>query len=164
MNGVTFIKIEGQEVQLRFGLPANRMIITALEEYAADMITKDEKLNETGIATVLFAGYYNACLVNEVKPIFTRGDFLRLMDEAYLRASVKKEIIDAINVYEESAYTKAYNAEVNNAIEEAKKKLTGKHLINSSSENLDLPVMNTSEQPLKNSSLKKENGSASKKK
>lgn len=121
MNGKCKIKIDERLVDLRFGLPANRLFFEALAE-TPDVLVGDQ-LNEIGIAALLYAGYRNACLISDDEAVITRGRFIEYVEDAQLTEDGKAEMQNAIQCYNDSAYTKNYTDKVNTVVEDIKKKL-----------------------------------------
>lgn len=122
MNGKCLIELNGLQIGLRFGMPANRWFFEALENEPDNLI--GTQLSERGIAELLYAGYRNHRLVvdsDAMQPL-SLGFFVEAVDEAALDPAVQEQITTAVNCYSESAYTKKYLEQTNLAIEELQKK------------------------------------------
>lgn len=119
-SGYTSISIKGEEIELRFGIPAVRMF---LEKIANSDITIDEQnINETSIAYLLYCGYINNCMVKDIVPTKTKGFFLEYVEESYVDEHAQKIIQDVTDVYANSKYTQKMIANAKDRVEEIKKK------------------------------------------
>lgn len=112
----TTIKINDEVVNLRFGMASFRYLST-----------KDIKeFDEIGVSHILYSGYYNWCLVNEVIPSFKFADFVDYV-ESSMNTDVS-EINDAMKVWSDNQLLK-------DAVDDGKKKKTlkkskGSHSVN----------------------------------
>jgi hypothetical protein len=122
MDGKSHITIETERVHLYFGLPANRTFFESLDENPA-FLTGDE-LTEAGIAVLLYAGYCNACLIYDLPIELKRGLFISYVDNACIDDNLKKEMEAAVKAYSESLYTKKYIENLNEQLNDVKKKLS----------------------------------------
>jgi hypothetical protein len=81
MAGYTTITVKGQEIGLRFGLPAIKRIETKINLLAgAEEIT----LNMMSMVHILYAGYENECIANDKVPVIPFSDFYDLVETAAL--------------------------------------------------------------------------------
>lgn len=133
-TGICFISINGIQTQLRFGMPANKMIAEAILD--KQNVIENETLTEYGIATVIHAGYVNACMVNETKIEYHTGFFLAWVDECIIDG--QNQLEEVLKCYNESKFTKAYLNAANEAAEEIKKKTITSTSNRSAMKNSDL--------------------------
>jgi hypothetical protein len=119
-NGICQVTIEGKKVPLRFGIPANREFFTALEDQPGILI--ESQLNEVGIAMLLYCGYRNACLVNDQIEELKKGAFVAYVDEATVNAELNNEMGAAVQCYMDSIYTAKYTEQIQDTVEDLKKK------------------------------------------
>lgn len=122
MNGVAKITIDGQEVVLKFGMPAIRQIAEKTLTYP---LIDDDKYNDTGIAHILFAGYINGCLMYDKLPSITFDRFYELLEGAIDNENTLTEINDAIRSFEQSKFVVAAIEKQKNGEEQKKSKATG---------------------------------------
>ena len=61
----TTITINDQKVGLKFGMPSFRYLS---EKFKEGISYNDREINEFGISQIIYAGYYNNCLVKEILP------------------------------------------------------------------------------------------------
>lgn len=124
MTGKINITIKNQQVGLYFGMPANRMFFSRLVESYGDAV--DELvLNETDVAFLSWCGYHNRCLIDDITPVITKGNFTEWVDEMSLTEEGRKALECVATCYMESRFTKQYIENVNNEVEKVKKKLIG---------------------------------------
>ncbi len=99
----TTISINGETVNLRFGMASFRYLST-----------KDIKeFDEIGVSHILYSGYYNWCLVNEIVPALKFADFVDYV-EMSMRSDVS-EINAAMKVWSDNQLLK-------DAVDDGKKK------------------------------------------
>lgn len=119
-SGYTSIIVDGEKIDLRFGIPAVRMY---LEKIATDEVSiSNESINEIGVATLIHCGYVNNCMVKDIVPEKTFGFFLEFVEQAWIDDEVKKQLEHVSKVYAESKYTKKVIENANKNVEEIKKK------------------------------------------
>lgn len=136
MNGKAHITVNDNRIDLYYGLPASRMFFEALDKNTR--ILEGQELNEAGIATLLYCGYANACLINNADEILTRGDFCQYVDIAVITENGRLELERAVKAYTDSQFTKYHLEKVDAVITEIKKKAsTGTASKVSVTENLD---------------------------
>ena len=103
----TTININGETVNLRFGMASFRYLST-----------KDIKdFDEIGVSHILYSGYYNWCLVNEVIPALKFADFVD-----YVETAMNKDVSEinaAMKVWSDNQLLK-------DAVDEGKKKKISK--------------------------------------
>jgi len=112
-SGLCLVKMPAGEVKLRFGMAANRMIIAKCVEKPGILV--NTIFNEYGTAYMMYAGYVNACMTDDVPEILTFTDFYMFAEEIAEREQLQL-IADC---YSNSRYTKKT---VENIAEEEKKK------------------------------------------
>ena len=118
MNGLAHITIAGQQVGLKFGLPAVQRL---MERMVAHDIMQDGLYTELGIIHIIYAGYLNHCLMRDAPPTIPFEQFYEQI-EGLDNEQTKAEAINAIRAFEESKYVK--KAVKANKEEEEKKKAT----------------------------------------
>lgn len=131
MNGLAKITIDGQEVVLKFGLPAIRRILEKMGQYA---LTEGDKYNELGLSHILFAGYLNGCMMRDEVPTKEYEEFYNLVEQFNDNEGVKVEVIAAIRAFEDSKFIKQ-SAEKATEKEEKKSPSIGKRSKHSPMEN-----------------------------
>lgn len=117
-SGVTSFVAGDEVIQLRFGLPANRMLITRWSQIP----DFQDNLNEAEIAWLLFAGYTNACMAKGMDALKTYEFFYEVVEGNSLTPEGIKAISNIAECYARSKYTKKFLEDVNAATEEIKKK------------------------------------------
>lgn len=119
-SGYASITVEGETINLRFGIPAIRMF---LERATSDtLINTDNIMDEVGISTLLYCGYVNNCMVDDLPVTKTKGFFLKIVEDLYIYDDLKKQIENAVKAYSKSRYTQKILDSTNKEIEEIKKK------------------------------------------
>lgn len=103
MNGLAQITVDGQQVVLKFGLPALRRIYEKMKEHR--LVDEAEQYNELGLCHILYAGYVNACAMKDKPATIPFEEFYNYVEGADDEA-VKEEIISAIRIFEDSKYVK----------------------------------------------------------
>jgi len=137
-NGYCSVTINGKDVGLKFGMPANRMFFEKMA--LKPEILSGDTVNEVGICHLIYAGYVNNCLVKDIEPELTFGFFMEWVEEALVDEGVKGKLQEVSNCYSESKFTQKCIEEINNKTEDLKKKITemiGTTLNPSVTENLD---------------------------
>ena len=132
-SGVCVINVNGEDVKLRFGMPANREIFSRLLD-EPDMLNAD-KIDERGVTVLIYAGYVNACMAED-KPVTKSFEyFFEFVEDNVGEAEVFQTVA---NCYSNSRHTKKMIDKVNTATEDIKKKtLTGTSSSPSATENSD---------------------------
>jgi hypothetical protein len=118
MNGLAHITIAGQQVGLKFGLPAVQRL---MEKMGVHDMFQDGLYTELGIIHIIYAGYANYCLMHDVSETIPFEQFYEQI-EGLDNEQTKQETIKAIRAFEESKYVK--KAIAVNKEEEVKKKAT----------------------------------------
>lgn len=137
-SGVCSITVQGEEIGLRFGMPANRMIIEKMAQ-DEDMLVSN-KIDEKGIAWLIYAGYVNECLAKDLKPIKKPGDFFVFVEECLVKEGGEEMLTNVADIYAQSKFTKKSLKQINDATEAIKKKMisTGTRSNPLPTESLDL--------------------------
>jgi len=102
MAGYTTITIGGQQVGLRFGLPAIKRISDKINLLSG---TEEITLNLMSIVHILYAGYVNDCLANDKDPNIEFKVFYDLVEEAAMNDNLG-EIKRIIEVFANSKEVK----------------------------------------------------------
>jgi len=119
MNGLAKITIDGQEVVLKFGMPAIRQIAEKTLLYP---LLDGDRYNDLGLAHILYAGYINGCLMHDQLPLVTFDKFYDLLENAPENESVLAEINTAVRSFEQSKYVAAAVEKQKSKEEEEKKR------------------------------------------
>lgn len=142
MTGLCTINMNGQQVPLRFGMPACRYFMEHIsQEHIAPM--SGDSINEVGISYLLYAGYWNACIADEKVPVMKLSDFMDWVELMIDDETAQQEMIKAGECFKESKSVQKFIEKANEATEEIKKKLTGMKLNPSATENSDIPPIST---------------------
>lgn len=120
MAGYTTITVKGQEIGLRFGLPAIKRISDKINLLAG---MEEITLNLMSMVHILYAGYLNDCLAKDQTPELAHEDFYTLVEDAAL-ANDLGQVKKAIEVFAGSKEVKEVEAKEGD--EKKKKPLTGK--------------------------------------
>lgn len=124
MTGRCDITMNGRIVPLRFGMPAVRWFLErASQDHLA--IISDDSVNETGIAYILYAGYYNHCIADDKVPELKPGDFMDWVELMVDDPEAQKEMMKAGECFKESKQVNKAVENLTKQTEEIKKKLTG---------------------------------------
>jgi hypothetical protein len=132
MNGNCEIRINGQTVGLKFGLPAMSIIHkkTALIENLDDAV-----VNQVLVAHILSAGYINHCIIKEIEPTLEFESFVDFVEEGGINESVGEDLKKVMKVFNEAKEVRA--AKITSAITEKKSRLNGTTSKEPVTENLD---------------------------
>lgn len=131
-SGVASFVAGDEVIQLRFGLPANRMILMRWAD-RPEVLTN---LNEEEAAWLLFAGYTNACMAKGVEPLKTYEFFYEVVEENSLTDDGVRALTNIYEIYGRSKFTKKTIERIEGAAaEEEKKRSTGTPLSPSVTEN-----------------------------
>ena len=122
MAGYTTITVKGQEIGLRFGLPAIKRISDKINLLAG---TEEITLNLMSMVHIIYAGYLNDCLASDKKETIPFEDFYALVEDAAI-ANDLTEVKRVIEVFAGSKEVKEVTIEGKE--EKKNQKLTGKKL------------------------------------
>lgn len=130
-NGYYSFDMNGKQIGLKFGLPANRLMWE--EMIKNPEIIDGENINELGIVHLILAGHKNNCLLSKTQPVLEFADVLAWVEEAYIDEG-KKQILDQIGAaYSESQITVKFIEEKQKWITELKKKIAEQTLTSTTS-------------------------------
>lgn len=101
------IEINGQKVGLKFGYPQAKEFAIALAENV-DLYFEGEEITAFGLAKLFQTAYKNDCLVKEVKPVLTLEHFTDWVDTVSENETAQTQMLDALNIWQESKYTKLW--------------------------------------------------------
>lgn len=149
MNGVAKLTVGGQDVVLKFGLPAIRRIMEKMLQYQLtdiDEETKGETYNDLGLSHVLYAGYLNGCMMRDVPTDIPFEAFYTLLEDCAEDKGKAAEVTAAIACFEESKIVKQSLEKLKDEVEK-KSLLIGTTSNLSPSENLDSPSPSTAAAP-----------------
>jgi hypothetical protein len=102
MAGYTTIEIVGQQVGLRFGLPAIKRISDKINLLSG---TEEITLNLMSMVHILYAGYVNDCLANDKDPNIEFKVFYDFVEESAMNDKLG-EIKRVIEVFANSKEVK----------------------------------------------------------
>ena len=123
-SGYTSIVVDGEKINLRFGIPAVRMF---LEKIATnEVLISNDTINEVCIATLIYCGYINNCMITDETPDKKMGYFLEFVENSWIDEAVKKQLVNVSNCYAASKYTKKVQETTQKAIDDIKKKKVAK--------------------------------------
>lgn len=120
MNGRSTITINGQAIELKFGMYANRVFAEKTKDGTG--FTEDS-FNEVGTSYLLYAGYLNACIEDESKPELKFRDFVEYVENGTLEGDTK-EMTEAVTEWTKSRFVQKAVDNMK-AAEIKKKKSTG---------------------------------------
>src|SRR5690242_18824515 len=101
MTGLCSIHMNGEVVNLKFGLPACRYFAEHIsEEHIAPVV--NDSLNETGLGYLLYAGYFNHCIIKDEKPIKELSEFMEFIELNIDNPDVQAELIAVGKCFDES--------------------------------------------------------------
>jgi hypothetical protein len=116
--------MDGETVNLKFGMPACRYFMEHVSEDHVAALSGDS-INETGVAYLLYAGYYNHCIIEDKKPEKKLSDFMDFIELNLDNADVQKELVSIGECFQQSKSVKKFIEKVEVATQEIKKNLTG---------------------------------------
>lgn len=155
-SGNTHIEINGAKIKLRFGLPACQAFYEMVLSEDSAKYLNGTKLTAIGIAKLLYAGYCNNCLIDDVLPELTFGAFMLYVEDSILDSPGVLE--EVVKVFENSRYTRKMADQTEEALtklDEEKKRLIGSTLSRSGSTSLGSLKSNITRAPTENLSLKR---------
>lgn len=145
-NGYCAIEINGKSIGLKYGMVANRLFFEEMSKNPSMMT--GETINEIGVAHLIYAGYQNNCIVKGIEPELKFHFFMEWVEEALVDPKIKQTLETVSKCYADSRFTKKCVEEVNERVEDLKKKiqeLTGTTSNPTATENLDAPMSSTAE-------------------
>lgn len=100
-TGVITFKAGDEEIQLRFGMPANRLLV----QRWATIPNFSNNLNEAEIAWLLYAGYVNACMARNIEAIKQFEFFYETVESMALSSEGVATLNDIATCYANSRQT-----------------------------------------------------------
>jgi hypothetical protein len=101
------IDINGQKVGLKFGYPQAKEFAIALAGNV-DLYFEGEEITAFGLAKLFHSAYKNDCYVKEVKPELPLEVFSDWVDTVTENELAQTQMLDALNIWQESKYTKLW--------------------------------------------------------
>ena len=125
-TGICAIHRNGEEVSLLFGMPALEYFQNKV--FDGSVLTDDQgnTVGNVSVAFLLHAGYWNYCIANGYSPKKKIGDFLAWLEENIGNPGIQVDLDAAALCFRESKSLVKYKERIQQAVEDAKKKLTGK--------------------------------------
>lgn len=124
MNGLCSITMNGQQVPLKFGMPACRYFMEKLEPEHVAAVSGDS-INEVGIAYLLYAGYWNHCIIKDKLPEKKLEDFFDWVEDVGDDPAKQEEVKAVAECFQQSKSVNSYVDKTEQMTEELKKKLAG---------------------------------------
>lgn len=123
-SGVCVINVNGEDIKLRFGMPANRMLA---ERFLNDQhFLQPGHVKELDVAFLLYAGYTNECMSNDMPVLKPFSVFFAYIEWGMFDDATNKQIVEVTQCYADSRFTKKMVEKANEITENIKKKaLTG---------------------------------------
>jgi hypothetical protein len=126
-NGICTIEMNGEQIALKFGLPACRFFLEKVSQGHVKPLSGDS-VNEVGAAYLIYAGYYNHCIISDAAPVKKFSDFMDWIESGLGDELLKKQLADVAECYKNSTTVKKYLELAEKEVDELKKKtkqLTG---------------------------------------
>lgn len=120
-TGICYITLNDQKLKLRFGIPACRNISELLVSDNAIEYFDDGKLSEMGIAKLIYFAYLNECLVSGIAATYGFDTFVEFVEQKAVDGDLT-EITEAAKTWADSKITKKMLTDMNEAVDDAKKK------------------------------------------
>lgn len=120
-NGICAIDMDGVQIDLRFGLPACRFFLEKVTQGHVKPISGDT-VNEVGAAYLIYAGYYNHCIINDKAPKLTFADFMNWIEIHMGEDGLKQQLQIVADCYKDSTAVIKYLEIAENQVAELKKK------------------------------------------
>jgi hypothetical protein len=92
----TTITINDQKVGLKFGMASFRYLQDKLVEGKSYV---GEDINEIGLGHILYSGYFNNCLIKDVEPTITFGEFVDWIESNLVNEEVMMQIKSVIEIW-----------------------------------------------------------------
>lgn len=111
-NGICFLTLKkNTEIKLRFGIPACRQISELILTDVEGVYFSNNAFTELGIAKLLYYGYWNECIVLQIKQLYTIEDFVEYVEDKALSGDLD-QIKTASQTWAESKVTAKMLADV----------------------------------------------------
>ena len=117
-SGICSIEVDGENIPIRFGMPANRIIFQKFAEHP-EWIT-GSVVDERAIVWILYAGYINACMLKDQEPAKPFEFFFELTEN--MAVDDPDRLQHVANVYSNSRFTIKSIENLNDTTAEAIKK------------------------------------------
>ena len=99
----TTITINDQKVGLKFGMASFRYLA---EKFVEGVSYTNGELNEIGISHLIYAGYYNNCLVKDVLPEYKFEQIVDYVEMNLKNQDFLSEMAEVVKVWGESDFVK----------------------------------------------------------
>lgn len=127
-SGLCAIKMNGAEVKLRFAMPAFRWFMEKIMQGHVVSMTGNT-VNETGISYLIYAGYYNECIVTDTVPVVTLAEIFKWVEENADEPGMQEQFNAVADAYKDSHSLERFEKKITDVIEanaEIKKKMKKK--------------------------------------
>ena len=104
----TTITINDQKVGLKFGMASFRYLS---DKFVEGVAFNNGELNEIGVAHLIYAGYYNNCLVKEVIPTYKFEYFVDYIEGNLKNEYFLNELKEVLKVWTENEIIKSTQVE-----------------------------------------------------
>ncbi len=105
MKGYCEFTIQGEKVGLKFGLEAFKIFSIKASIFKL-FDTTNRMYNETGLATILYAGYANNCLIKQELEKFIFEYLYEVIEDDMYVGSLREDVVNAVTVFSESRFVK----------------------------------------------------------
>jgi len=99
----TTITINDQKVGLKFGMASFRYLS---EKFIDGISFENGSLNEIGISHIIFSGYYNNCIVKEIKQEYNFEYFVDFVEKNLNKTNFINEINEILKIWSENEFIK----------------------------------------------------------
>ena len=117
----TTITINDQKVGLKFGMASFRYLS---EKFIEGISFNNGELNEIGVAHLVYAGYYNNCLVKDAIPEYEFEYFVDYIEANLKNDDFLNQLKDVINIWSDSDIIKTTITQIEDSqdVKQPKKK------------------------------------------
>lgn len=123
-SGYIEFSLNGEGIGLRFGIHAVRLFLDKMG--GDEQLISSNTVNELGIATLIYCGYINECIVKDIPQAYKLGYFVQAVEDSVIHPEGRKVLEDIANAYMNSKYTKRVIESAKDASDELKKKKSRK--------------------------------------
>lgn len=117
------IEISGQQVGLKFAYPQVKEFAIALEQYPTECFDKQlQNITGFGLAKLIQSAHKNNCLLKECKPAVTLEQISDWVDKGIHDEDIQNQILDVVNVWQQSEFTVTWLEEVKKKTQEMEAK------------------------------------------
>lgn len=99
----TSITIDGQKIGLKFGMASFRYMT---DKFVEGISFNNNELNEIGIGHIIYAGYYNNCLVKGVQAEMTFENVVDYIEKNLQNDEFLENVKDVVKIWTESDFIK----------------------------------------------------------